>query len=107
MSNTDRTDLAHQALADAWACTSAAVVSLELATKAPACDRDDAFALADHDLEVALAAIDAAAIAVAAADPLGDRDTSDLYRDLDECRLLIAPVRSELQPAPAAVAEVA
>lgn len=93
---------AEASLAVAWACVQAAQVSLEIAQKAPESDRDDAFALADHDLDVAVLALEDAAIRVSAADPLGCRDTSDLYVELDELRALLAPVRSELQPAPAA-----
>lgn len=95
--NMNPTDRAHESLAAAWACAQAAAISLELATRAAG--DDDALALADHDLSVAIEALDAAARAVAAADPLGDRDTSPLYADLDEVRAVLAPVRSGLQPA--------
>lgn len=92
---------AHEALALAWVCIRAACLSLEQAQRAPQADQDEAYALAHHDLAEALSALDDAGRAVSAADPLGCRDTSELYADLDELRALIAPVRSELQPAAA------
>lgn len=92
---------AHEALALAWVCIRAACLSLEQAQRAPQADQDEAYALAHHDLAEALSALDDAGRAVTSADPLGCRDTSELYADLDELRALIAPVRSELQPAAA------
>lgn len=80
------TTAAHEALASAWACIRAAALSLEIAQRSPQADQDEAYALAHHDLAEALSALDDAGRAVAAA-------------DLDELRALIAPVRSELQPA--------